>query len=154
MILSSIIFAFIYLQLSIKKKITRPILFESLSFSILVIVTLQTFPQENHPPIPSQLYGFFEVFFKYDEIKYSDIYIPKEFPNFRSHSNLGPKYIAAIHKFQDSIPYDGSYSIYLDEERNISHIYGYDPILRSREEIHTKLQFEIEKVFYGLLDCK
>ena len=121
---------------------------------IVCFVNLQVYKQEYRPPVLSQLKNYIQVYYNYDQIVFEDIYIPRSNPDYQHQEGYLPRYVAALHKFQDQIPYDSTYSIYLEKDRNIVYANNYDPILTSKKEIKEKLKTGAEKKFYELLEKK
>lgn len=131
-----------------------PVLTAIPTFFLVCFINLQIYTQEYRPSVVSQIKNYIQVYFNYNEIVFEDIYIPRSNPDYQYQEGYLPRYVAALHKFQDQIPYDSTYSIYLEKDRNITYVSGYNPILTSKNEIKEKLKTGAERIFYELLENK
>lgn len=125
-----------------------------ISLILIAFLNIHLFAQDSQKSVWQHLSCYTQVFIKYSDIEYNDIFIPRENPYFTHDNCEYQKYTAALHKFQDQIPYDGSYSIY-NKQRNYYNSYGeIDPVLESQEEIYTKLRIGADQVFFKLLTSR
>jgi|GEM_PF-2448198 hypothetical protein len=129
----------------------HPNLYGLLTLVLVIFLNIQLYVQEFRPSIWSQIYSYSKVYLNYDTIKYDDLFIPRDRQDYMRTPGELPKYVAALHKFRNKIPYDGSYSIYLVRETPVSDPSDYDPVLYSSEEIYSKLDTGAEKQFYRIL---
>ena len=120
----------------------------------ILLINLVFYPQESRQTILTQTKNYIVTYNNYDGIVFEDIYIPRDNYLYIHQSDSLQRYIAALHKFQDQIPYDSTYSIYLEADRNIIYANEYDPILTSKEEIREKLKTGAEKLFYDILEFR
>lgn len=123
-----------------------------LAFLMIVVLNLHFFPQESRLSTWQKISCYSRVFSNYEGVEYNDIFIPRDNTNYAHEPCEEQKYIAALHKYKDEIPYDGSYSLYLVRETPVSDPSDYDPVLHSPNEIYPKLNTGAEKQFYRILE--
>ena len=127
-------------------------LFGFISFLVIVVLNIQFFPQESRLSVWQKIACYSTVYVNYENVEYDDIFIPKENLNYAHEPCEAQKYVAALQKYKDKIPYDGSYSLYLVRETPVSDPYDYDPVLHSSTEIYSKLNTGAEKQFFRILE--
>ncbi|WP_421774386.1 hypothetical protein [Gracilimonas sp.] len=122
-----------------------------LSFLVIVILNIQFFPQESSLSVWQKIACYSTVYVNYENVEHDDIFIPRENLNYAHKPCEAQKYVAALQKYKNEIPYDGSYSLYLVRETPVSDPSDYDPVLHSSTEIYSKLNTGAEKQFFRIL---
>ena len=127
-------------------------LFGFLSFLAIVILNIQFFPQESRLSVWQKSACYSTIYMNYENVEYNDIFIPRENLNYIHEPCEAQKYVAALQKYKNNIPYDGSYSLYLVRETPVGDPSDHDPVLHSSTEIYSKLNTGAEKQFFRILE--
>jgi hypothetical protein len=124
-----------------------------LSIILILFIHITLYPQEeNKITLIDHIEGYYFAYSTYDDIEEKALYYPIKLDNWHHNKKIFATYIAALYKYQNKLPLDGNYSIYLRHLRkNIIYVYEQDFFIRNKKDIFNKLDSKAEKTFYEIL---
>ncbi len=151
--MSAIISMFYYYAVKTGESAKKyPVLISIPVLILVMFLNAQMFTQVDGIPITQKIKGYINVFQNYENVRYEDIYITNERENYSLNPVLEAKYIAALQKYKDQIPRDGSFGLYNFRE-DLSVSPTNKKILKGNTKIENLLKTGAEKEFFKLLEA-